>query len=101
MLLDGIEMDAIFAGDDEAAMGAIRALQMAGRPVPANVAVVGFDDVPFARHLSPTLTTVRAPIEQVGREAVQQLVHVIRGQRTDALTLLPTELVIRKSCGCN
>lgn len=101
MLLDGIEMDAIFAGDDEAAMGAIRALRMAGRLVPADVAVVGFDDVPFARHLSPPLTTVRAPIEQVGREAVQELVHVIRGKRTDALTLLPTELVIRKSCGCN
>jgi LacI family transcriptional regulator len=101
MLLDGVEMDAIFAGDDEAAMGVIRALRMAGRLIPADVAVVGFDDVPFARHLSPTLTTVRAPIEQVGRKAVQQLVHVIRGEQTEALTLLPTELVIRKSCGCN
>ncbi len=101
LLLKGIEMDAIFAGDDEAAMGAIRALRMAGCLVPEDVAVVGFDDVPFARHLSPPLTTVRAPIEQVGRKAVQQLVHLIRGEQTDALTLLPTELVIRKSCGCD
>jgi DNA-binding LacI/PurR family transcriptional regulator len=101
MLLDGIEMDAVFAGDDEAAMGAIRALRMAGRLIPGDVAVVGFDDIPFARYLSPALTTVRAPIEQVGRKAIQQLVHVIRGEETEALTLLPTELVIRKSCGCN
>jgi DNA-binding LacI/PurR family transcriptional regulator len=82
-------------------MGAIRALRMAGRLIPGDVAVVGFDDIPFARYLSPALTTVRAPIEQVGRKAVQQLVHVIRGEETEALTLLPTELVIRKSCGCN
>ncbi|HEX9840737.1 MAG TPA: LacI family DNA-binding transcriptional regulator [Anaerolineales bacterium] len=100
MLLDRIEMDAIFAGDDEAAMGAIRALRMAGRLVPADVAVVGFDDVPFARHLSPTLTTVRAPIEGVGGEAVRQLLHLINGEPAEALTLMPVKLILRESCGC-
>src|SRR5262245_36984499 len=59
MLFDGIEFDAIFAGDDDSAIGALRALKMAGRLVPQEVAVVGFDDVPFARYLSPALTTVR------------------------------------------
>jgi DNA-binding LacI/PurR family transcriptional regulator len=93
-------MDAVFAGDDEAAMGAIRALRMAGRLVPADVAVVGFDDVPFARHLSPTLTTVRAPIEEVGREAVRQLLHLINGEPAEALTLMPVKLILRESCGC-
>jgi DNA-binding LacI/PurR family transcriptional regulator len=100
MLLDGMEFDAIFAGDDDSAIGAMRALKLAGRLIPQDVAVVGFDDVPFARYLSPALTTVRAPIEAIGREAVRQLVRLINGQPAEALTLMPTELVIRESCGC-
>lgn len=100
LLLKGIEMDAIFAGDDDAAIGAMRALKLAGRLVPEDVAVVGFDDIPFARYLSPALTTVRAPIEEVGREAVRQLTRLMNGQQAQALTLMRTELVIRESCGC-
>jgi LacI family transcriptional regulator len=100
MLLDGIAFDAVFAGDDDAAIGAIRALKMARRRVPEDVAVVGFDDIPFARYLSPALTTVRAPIEEVGREAVRQLTRLMNGHQAEALTLMRTELVIRESCGC-
>jgi len=100
MLLDGIPFDAIFAGDDDSAIGAMRALKMAERLIPRDVAVVGFDDVPFARYLSPALTTVRAPIEAIGREAVRQLVRQMRGETAEALTLMRTELVIRESCGC-
>jgi DNA-binding LacI/PurR family transcriptional regulator len=100
MLLDGLDCDAIFAGDDDAAIGAIRALKNAGRIIPHDVAVVGFDDVPFARYLSPALTTIRAPIEEVGREAVRQLKCLMDGEQAQALTLLRTELVIRESCGC-
>jgi DNA-binding LacI/PurR family transcriptional regulator len=100
LLADGVELDAIFAGDDDAAIGALRALKLAGRLVPQQVAVVGFDDVPFARHLTPALTTVRAPIEQVGRQAVRQLLRLLAEEQADPLTLLPTELVIRESCGC-
>jgi DNA-binding LacI/PurR family transcriptional regulator len=101
MLSDGVEFDAIFAGDDDSAIGALRALKTAGRLVPQDVAVVGFDDVPFARYLSPPLSTVRAPIEQVGREAVRQLVCQLKGEPASPLTLMPTELVIRESCGCS
>jgi DNA-binding LacI/PurR family transcriptional regulator len=100
ILVDGIEFDAIFAGDDDSAIGALRALKLAGRHVPEDVAVVGFDDVPFARYLSPPLTTVRAPIEEIGREAVRQLVRLMNGQPAEGLTLMRTELVIRESCGC-
>jgi DNA-binding LacI/PurR family transcriptional regulator len=100
LLLDGLDFDAVFAGDDDAAIGAMRALKLAGRLIPQDVAVVGFDDVPFARYLSPALTTVRAPIEQVGREAVHQLTRLINGEQAEALTLMRTELVIRESCGC-
>jgi DNA-binding LacI/PurR family transcriptional regulator len=100
MLSDGPEFDAIFAGDDDSAIGAMRALKLAGRVIPGDVAVVGFDDVPFARYLSPALTTVRAPIEEVGREAVRQLARLMHGELAQALTLMRTELVIRESCGC-
>jgi DNA-binding LacI/PurR family transcriptional regulator len=101
ILSDGLEFDAIFAGDDDSAIGAMRALKMAGRLMPREVAVVGFDDVPFARYLSPALTTVRAPIEEVGREAVHQLTRLMHGEPAEALTLMRTELVIRESCGCH
>ena len=100
MLLDGIDFDAVFAGDDDAAAGVYRAIKMTGRLIPQDVAVTGFDDVPFARYLSPALTTVRAPIEEVGREAVRQLARLMNGEQAQALTLMRTELVIRESCGC-
>jgi DNA-binding LacI/PurR family transcriptional regulator len=99
-LMEGIEVDALFAGDDEAARGALSALQRAGKRVPQDVAVVGFDDVPVAGFLRPPLTTVRAPIEQVGRAAARQLLRLIRGERVEATILLPTQIVIRESCGC-
>ena len=100
MLLDGVEFDAVFAGDDDAAMGVFRALKLAGRVIPDDVSVVGFDDIPFARHMSPALTTVHAPIEEVGREAVCQLLNLIEGKQAESLTLMRTELVVRESCGC-
>lgn len=99
-LLDGLDFDAVFAGDDDSALGVITALKQAGRQVPRDVAVVGFDDIPFARIINPPLTTIRAPIEQVGREAVGLLVRLIRDGSTDLEVLLPTQLVIRESCGC-
>jgi DNA-binding LacI/PurR family transcriptional regulator len=100
MIVDGIPFDAVFAGDDDSAIGAMRALKLSGRVIPQDVAVVGFDDVPFARYLSPALTTVRAPIEEIGREAVRQLVRLMHGEPAQTLTLMRTELVIRESCGC-
>jgi LacI family transcriptional regulator len=93
-------LDAIFAGDDASAMGAITALRRAGRRVPEDIAVVGFDDVLPSRHLSPPLTTVHAPIEAAGRAAAEQLIRLIREGTAEPLILLPTELVIRRSCGC-
>ena len=94
------EIDAIFCGDDEMAMGALSAINRAGKRVPQDIALVGFDDIAPARYLSPPLTTVRAPIEQVGALAVLQLMKIIRGEAVEPLVLLPTELIIRQSCGC-
>jgi DNA-binding LacI/PurR family transcriptional regulator len=100
MLNEDLGFDAIFTGDDDAATGVLDALRHAGKRVPQDVAVVGFDDAPFSRYLTPSLTTVRAPTEEVGRTAVRQLLKLVRAERAESLTLLPTELVIRSSCGC-
>lgn len=97
-LTSGLRVDAIFAGDDAAAIGALRAVRAAG--CEGRIAVVGFDDIALARHLSPPLTTVSAPTEEVGREAVLALMRRRRGEPTRPLILLPTRLVVRRSCGC-
>jgi DNA-binding LacI/PurR family transcriptional regulator len=99
-LAEGATFDAIFTGDDEAAVGALQALREAGRQVPEDVAVVGFDDQRLAAVLSPSLTTVHAPTERVGRVAAEQLFRLMRTGNAEPLTLLPTRLVIRRSCGC-
>lgn len=100
-LAEGAEFDAIFAADDEMAIGVLTALDNAGLKVPDDIALVGFDDIYLARYLNPPLTTVRAPTGQVGFKAIQLLIQQIQGQETDSVVLLPTELVIRQSCGCN
>ena len=100
LIQDSVDFDAVFAGDDDAAIGVYRALKEAIRLIPNDVAVVGFDDVDFAGYISPPLTTIRAPIEEVGREAVRQLLCLLEGEQAQSLVLKRTELVIRESCGC-
>jgi LacI family transcriptional regulator len=101
LLADGLHFDAIFTGDDEAAVGALATLEARGVHVPEEVSVVGFDDQRLATILHPPLTTVRAPTEQVGQTAARQLIELIRTGSADPLTLLPTELILRRSCGCS
>ena len=100
VLSTGLEFDAIFTGDDDNAVGVIQALRAAGREIPREVSVAGFDNSLFARILTPPLTTVRAPIEQVGQAAVRQLLRLIRSEPVEPRLVLPTELIIRQSCGC-
>jgi DNA-binding LacI/PurR family transcriptional regulator len=97
-LAEGTRIDAVFAGDDAAAVGALRAIGSAGYS--GRIGVVGFDDTPLARHLTPALTTVSAPTEQVGREAVRQLLAIRSGEAVAPLVLLPTRMIVRRSCGC-
>lgn len=96
----GVEFDAVFAGDDEAAVGVYAALRAARLNIPHDVSVVGFDDQSLSQVLQPALTTVHAPIDRVGEQAAFQLIQLIRHGNADQLTLLPTTLVIRTSCGC-
>ncbi|MFI7636128.1 LacI family DNA-binding transcriptional regulator [Nonomuraea sp. NPDC049400] len=90
------DLDAVLVASDEMAVGALGVLKEHGRAVPGEIAVVGFDDVVTARHTHPTLTTVRQPIQALGREMVRMLLALIRGEQPTPL-ILPTELVIRES----
>jgi len=94
--LKAAEVDAIFAASDSMAAGALRVLKAAGRSVPGDVAVVGFDDSLIARYTSPPLTTVAQPIRQLGSEMAKMLVSLIDGEPAGPL-ILPTRLVIRES----
>ena len=100
LIQDGLHFDAVFTGDDDAALGVLLALREAGLRVPEDVAVVGFDDQSFSSTLLPSLTTVHVPIHDVGLQAVDLLIHIIRGEEIEPKLVFPTELVIRESCGC-
>jgi LacI family transcriptional regulator len=96
LLAEGDPFDAVFAGNDDMALGALRALRAAGRHVPGDVAVAGFDDVPLARLVG--LSTVRVPLEEMGDQAVDSLVAALEGREEPAsLRLLLPELVIRET----
>jgi DNA-binding LacI/PurR family transcriptional regulator len=97
LLDDDPGLDAVFAASDLMAQGALKALRDAGRRVPDDVAVVGFDDTASARHTDPPLTTVRQPIIQIGRQMARQVLRLVAGDRIEATTTLPTELVLRQS----
>jgi LacI family transcriptional regulator len=91
---------AVFAASDLMADGATQAIHEAGLRVPDDIALVGFDDLPYASQMSPQLTTVRQPIQQKGAYAVNILLDMIEGVAESAQhVLLPTQLVIRESCG--
>ncbi|WP_437782750.1 substrate-binding domain-containing protein [Sorangium sp. So ce1097] len=97
---DGKFCDAIVAGNDEMAIGAIRAIQARGHRVPEDIAVVGFDDISAAQHCDPPLTTMRQGPEQLGRVAVERIVDLIEGRAPEQpVTRVPAELVVRRSCG--
>jgi LacI family transcriptional regulator len=90
---------AIFAANDTSAFGAIEAVRGEGLRVPDDISVIGFDNIPEAAQVHPGLTTVRQPLEEMGRLAVQILLNRLDdpdlpGERVE----LPTELVIRESC---
>jgi LacI family transcriptional regulator len=94
------EPDAVFVASDSMALGALRALRKASKRVPEEVAVVGFDDMPQAETASPPLTTVRQPIRRAGALAVEMLIDILQnGPERPRRIILPTELVIRASCG--
>ena len=92
------ELTAVFAANDEMALGAMRALFEAGRALPGDVSVVGFDDVPFARYLTPSLTTVRQDFDAIGRRSLELLLNAIRDEDDAPVhAAITPELTVRES----
>lgn len=91
----GVPFDAVFAGNDEMAIGAIEELQRRGRNVPREVPVIGFDDIESACFVG--LTTVRVPTRDLGRRAVKLAFEMIDGKQPTGSQILPTEIVERAS----
>ena len=96
-------LTAVFVANDQMALGALRALDEAGRTVPGDVSVVGFDDVPEAEFFRPPLTTVSQEFSEAGRRAVRLLLDLIRPQEAATETspdpLVRTQLLVRRSSG--
>jgi DNA-binding LacI/PurR family transcriptional regulator len=94
----GVSFDGIVACSDVFAMNAMRALIERGRNIPADVAVVGFDDIPFAPFTSPPLSTVRQNCLAGARLLVEKLMRAIRHENdSNDSAVIPTDLVIRAS----
>jgi DNA-binding LacI/PurR family transcriptional regulator len=93
--------EAIFAANDQMALGASEALRAHGLTVPGDVPLVGYDDILLARYADPPLTSIQGDMSAVGALAATRLLDLVDGQSADEhLTLLPTGLVVRRSCGC-
>lgn len=93
-------IDAIVAASDYMALGVMDGLEAVGYRVPADMAVVGFDDIDEARFASPPLTTVRQPLYEQGLQAANIACAMLRGVHVEGHVTLHTELVARRSCGC-
>jgi LacI family transcriptional regulator len=88
---------ALFAYNDISAIGAIRAFQEHGLRVPQDISVMGFDDIPGAMFQTPSLTTVRQPLNRMGEVAAQTLLERIEGSVEDSDIAIEPELVVRES----
>jgi LacI family transcriptional regulator, repressor for deo operon, udp, cdd, tsx, nupC, and nupG len=98
LLAEGVT--ALFCFSDEMAIGAMNAVRSRGLACPADVSIVGFDDIRFANYLQPALTTIAQPMSEIGRRCVDLLIKIIVGDLTKpAIVTLPHRLVVRGSTG--
>ena len=100
LISSGVTFTAAFVASDTLAYGAKAALRDQGLRVPQDVALVGFDDLPFSRFTDPPLTTVHLPAVDLAHQAAQMLFTILRGEELEQKQiLLDTQLVVRNSCG--
>jgi DNA-binding LacI/PurR family transcriptional regulator/anti-anti-sigma regulatory factor len=95
-----VEIEAVVAANDGLALGALEVLQEQGIQVPADVAVVGFNDTAQGRTSVSPLTSVAVPFHKVGHQAVAKLLKLMAGEQVPDQEVFPSELVVRQSCGC-
>lgn len=92
------DITAVFVASDTVALGAYQAINNAGKRIPQELAVIGFDDIPWAAYFSPPLTTIRLPARDIGRQAARLLMAMLEEQAIESADiLLPTELILRDS----
>jgi LacI family transcriptional regulator len=100
LLNGGRQPTAVFVASDVVAIGAMAAIRERGLHIPKDVAVVGYDDIPFSRYTDPPLTTIHLPAFDLGRGACNLLIRLIQHDQPENFHIrLGTHLVIRKSCG--
>lgn len=97
MVREGSDVDAVFAANDMMAIGVLMGLRRAGVPVPDRVAIAGFDDVPLARLISPSLTTLRIDIAELGERAIARLTDQIGGADDRSIELRAPTLIVRET----
>jgi DNA-binding LacI/PurR family transcriptional regulator len=88
---------AVFCYDDMTAIGALRQIRILGLRVPHDISLIGFDDLPIVRYIDPPLTTVRQPMPQMGRLAMETLLDILAGSRSNHNIKVPGELIVRES----
>ena len=93
------DITAVFAANDQTALGVLRAAHESGRSVPSSLSVVGFDDSPESDSFWPPLTTVHQSFGDTGRRSVDILLRELESGERSGVTLTPTELVVRESTG--
>jgi DNA-binding LacI/PurR family transcriptional regulator len=93
------DVTAVFAANDQMSLGVMRALYEAGRSVPGDVSVVGFDDMPEAAYFHVPLTTVRQDFAEVGRRCIERLLALIDGRTAPMRAAIQPELIVRASSG--
>ncbi len=98
-LLQVPDLTAVFVANDQMALGLLRRLHEAGREVPRDLSVVGFDDIPEAAYFIPPLTTIRQDFAELGRRCLHVLLERIRGEVAPTRVVVPPELVVRESTG--
>jgi diguanylate cyclase (GGDEF)-like protein len=100
IIASGVEFSALVASDDASAIGAMNAVRDAGLQIPADVAVIGFDDQPDAVAQVPPLSSIHTPLAEMGQQALMVMWnHLTSGEKLQSVEL-PTRLVPRQSCGC-
>ncbi|WP_371682316.1 substrate-binding domain-containing protein [Micromonospora sp. WMMA2032] len=96
-MLERSDVTAVFAANDQMALGLLRAFEEAGRSVPGDISVVGFDDLPESEFFHPPLTTVRQDFAEVGRRCIAEIVARIDGTSPPSAGLIVPEMVVRDS----
>jgi LacI family transcriptional regulator len=95
--------DVVFAANDQMASDALLVINEYGLRVPEDIAIAGFDDVPLASYITPALTTVHQPTYELGFQAAQAALNIVKEEKPiePMHVVLPTRLVVRRSCGCH